>query len=248
MAKMGKYLYCFINEKNNVTFGTSELGGLNAPVYGIQVRDISAVISDAPIIDYEPTRKSMLAHQRIIVKAMEKYAVVPVSFGTVADNKKDIETIINSYYDELFKALGYLKNRVELGLRVTWNKGYFNNDIENDEITKLKNKIAGKAENEVLKDKIYLGQLVERSILAKREEYLEKIYQPLENIAVEGKQNEKLAIKGVFNAYFLVEKERESEFDKKVEALAECYSGKLDFMYTGPWPPYNFININISLN
>lgn len=247
MAKMGKYLYCFIREKGNMAFGNSEIGGLNAPVYNISVKDLSAVVSDAPIIDYDPSRKNLLGHQKVISRVMQSYHVVPVSFGTVSANKSDVEGLLVSYYDEIEAYLEKLKDKVELGLKVTWDKAYFNTDIEDEEITSLKNSLMGKPEEEILTDKIHLGQLVEKSILSKRDRYQEEIYSPLDSMAVESKLNEKLAVKTVFNAYFLVEKSREAEFDSKVESLAEKYAGKLEFMYTGPWPPYNFVNLNISL-
>jgi hypothetical protein len=246
MALMGKYIYCFIKEKEKVSLGNSNLGNLNAPVYTIPYKEISAVVSDAPIVEYDPTRKNILAYEKIIVKVMNKYTILPVAFGTVANNKKDVENIINDNYNRFHDLIDFFKDKMEVGLTITWSKDYFNEDIESDEIKKLKKIVDGKDENKVLNEKTQLGKLVQESIFSKREEYNQSIYNPLKQLSVDSNIKEKLPIKTVLNAYFLIEKAKVANFDKNVEALADLYKDKLVFNYTGPWPPYNFVDINVN--
>jgi len=248
VATIGKYIYCFIKEKETVTFGNSTISSLNAPVYTITCKNISAVVSDAPIIDYDPTRKKILSHQAIVNKVMEKYTIIPVAFGTVANKRKNVETIINAYYEEFDELLENFKDKMEVGLRITWDKDYFNTDIESDEIRRLKEMVSGKEEKRVLEEKIQLGRLVEAEIIVKRKEYENNIYKVLKDLSVNSKLKDKIPIKTVFNAYFLIEKSMEAVFDKEVGALAEVFKNKLTFNYTGPWPPYNFVDINIDMN
>lgn len=248
MALMGKYIYCFVKESEKITFGSSMIGNLNAPVYTIPYKDISAVVSDAPIIDYDPTRKNILAHQGVINKVIDKYTIIPVAFGTVSNNKKEIENIIDSKYANFIRLVDYFKDKIELGLKIIWEKDYFNEDIETEKIKKLKKVVSGEKEEKVLNEKIELGRLVEASILNKREEYNNKIYGALEKISFESKLKEKVPIKTVFSAYFLVQKSKEVEFDKAVERLADLYKNKLILNYTGPWPPYNFIDVSINID
>jgi len=47
------------------------------------------------------------------------------------------------------------------------------------------------------------------------------------------------------NAAFLVDKGREKEFDNIMDDLSEEYKNRVKFMYVGPLPVYNFINIVI---
>ena len=53
--------------------------------------------------------------------------------------------------------------------------------------------------------------------------------------------------KMIMNAAFLIELERESEFDAAVNRIAKNFGDRLNFKYTGPWPPYNFVNIRLKL-
>jgi hypothetical protein len=43
-----------------------------------------------------------------------------------------------------------------------------------------------------------------------------------------------------------VSRDREAEFDARVRAIGARLD-KLTFKYTGPWPPYNFVNIRLKL-
>ena len=38
----------------------------------------------------------------------------------------------------------------------------------------------------------------------------------------------------------------EQAFDSRVKEIGQQYE-KLTFKYTGPWPPYNFVNIRLKL-
>jgi hypothetical protein len=51
----------------------------------------------------------------------------------------------------------------------------------------------------------------------------------------------------ILNAAFLVGREREKEFDEAVKGISRKYEDLLTFKYTGPWPPYNFVNIKLKL-
>jgi len=50
----------------------------------------------------------------------------------------------------------------------------------------------------------------------------------------------------IMNAAFLVSREMEQAFDARVKEIGQQYD-KLTFKYTGPWPPYNFVNIRLKL-
>jgi len=43
-----------------------------------------------------------------------------------------------------------------------------------------------------------------------------------------------------------VAREMEDAFDVRVKEIGQLYD-KLTFKYTGPWPPYNFVNIRLKL-
>ena len=50
----------------------------------------------------------------------------------------------------------------------------------------------------------------------------------------------------IMNSAFLVSRDQEADFDARVQTLGAKYD-KLTFRYTGPWPPYTFVNIRLKL-
>ncbi len=64
-------------------------------------------------------------------------------------------------------------------------------------------------------------------------------------MAVETKANNIYWELMIINAAFLVEKQREVEFDQKVQALDIKYGDKIKFKYVGTLPPFNFVNLAI---
>lgn len=248
MSMPGKYIYCFIKERESINICSSSFANIISPVYTLPYHDISAVVSNTDVYEFDPTRKNIINHQKIITKVMENYTVVPVAFGTVSNNKKDIEYILENNYDKLLKQLEMLEGKSEVGLKITWNDDFFNQDIEDNEIKALKKKVSGKEEEEVLYDKIQLGKLVQAEIEKRKQEYSEKIYEPLSKFAVDSKVKEGIPIKTILVAYFLVNNSDSENFDNEVEKLSQAYSNKLVFSYTGPWPPYNFVDIRINLD
>ncbi len=49
----------------------------------------------------------------------------------------------------------------------------------------------------------------------------------------------------IINAAFLVENDREQEFDRNVNEIAETDGDKIKFKYVGTVPPFNFVNLAI---
>jgi len=64
---------------------------------------------------------------------------------------------------------------------------------------------------------------------------------------VASRDNKPIGDKMIMNAAFLLEREKEVEFDKTVNQIAKRFENLLSFRYSGPWPPYNFVNIRLKL-
>ncbi len=66
----------------------------------------------------------------------------------------------------------------------------------------------------------------------------------LKKLASQSKELKLFSERLVFNASFLVDRNKTDEFSFEVERLGSKYSN-LKIQYSGPWPPYNFVDINI---
>jgi hypothetical protein len=82
---------------------------------------------------------------------------------------------------------------------------------------------------------------------ARSERYVSEIFEALRNVSVASRSNKPIGDRMIMNAAFLVERDRERDFDEKVRDISRKYEDLLTFKYTGPWPPYNFVNIKLKL-
>ena len=92
-----------------------------------------------------------------------------------------------------------------------------------------------------------LGRMIDKALAEGSIGYVREIYEALRGVCVASRDNQPIGDKMIMNAAFLVERDREPEFDEAVNTIAKKYGQRLKFKYTGPWPPYNFVNIRLKL-
>jgi hypothetical protein len=92
-----------------------------------------------------------------------------------------------------------------------------------------------------------LGRLVEAALEEAGNEYVRDVHEALRPAAVASRSNKPIGDRMILNAAFLVERDREKAFDETVKEISHRYGELLTFKYTGPWPPYNFVNIKLKL-
>jgi hypothetical protein len=90
------------------------------------------------------------------------------------------------------------------------------------------------------------GRAIDAALQARSERYVAEILDRLRSVAVASRINKPIGDKMIMNAAFLVSRDLENAFDAGVKSIASAHD-KLTFKYTGPWPPYNFVNIRLKL-
>jgi hypothetical protein len=243
----GRYVYCIIRSSSPLTFGPIGIGGDPTEVYTVNWRDLAAVMSDSPHGVQDPTRENVLAHQRVNETVMQEHTVLPMSFGTVFKTKDDILEFLRSAYDAFADVLNKMENKLEFGLKVLWDRDAVLQEIEqeDDDIRRLKSEIASQKGSTYFARMQY-GRLVDAALQARSERYVAEIFAALRGVAVAARSNKPIGDRMIMNAAFLVSRAEEPAFDARVKELGVTYD-KLTFKYTGPWPPYNFVNIRLKL-
>jgi hypothetical protein len=78
----------------------------------------------------------------------------------------------------------------------------------------------------------------------KMDEYKLDYMENLNKIAADSKELKLFSDRLVLNEAFLVDRDKIDEFSSEVEQLGDKF-GYLKTQYSGPWPPYNFVDIHI---
>jgi gas vesicle protein len=245
----GKYVYCIIESSTPRSFGRMGIGNRLDEVYTIHYRELAAVASDTPLVVYDPTRENALCHERVQEVVMMEHTVIPMSFGCVFRTEDDIVEFLKDTYDALTDVLHRMRDKIEFGLKVNWDTERVMEEIEqeHEEIYRLKQEILNNQQSSTYFARMQLGRLVERALGEKSADFVRNIYDRLRDSAIASRANKVIGDKMILNAAFLVERENASAFDRCVQEIAQRYEGKLTFRYTGPWPPYNFVNVRVKL-
>ena len=248
MEQEGKYIYCIIGTKQDRDFGPIGIGGRDDKVNTIGADDLAMVISSHPLTKLVVNRENILAHEKVIEEVMKEYTVLPVRFCTIASSTDEIRSLLFKRYREFKNLLRDMDHKVELGVKGLWKDmdGIFKEIAEEDkEIKKIKRRLKKDAEQKDIQAKVELGKLVETALKNKKDGEAEKIVDALKASAFDYKLNNTIGDEMFINASFLVSKGREKEFDNIMEELGETHKDRMKFLYVGPLPPYNFVNITI---
>jgi hypothetical protein len=245
----GTYVYGIIEAVEPANFGRTGLGGGGEQVYTVHHGDIAAVVSKTTQSIFDPTRENALAHEHVIESVMKSHTIIPMSFGTVFRTDDDIREVLKSIYNSLQDVLKQMAGKFEFGVKVTWDRDQIVEELKRDdeEIHRFHIELTKKHLQSTYFARMQLGRMIDKALGDRSADFVRRIYEALRPVCVASRDNKAIGDKMIMNAAFLIQREREEEFDAAVNRIAKKFGDRLNFKYTGPWPPYNFVNIRLKL-
>jgi hypothetical protein len=250
-TKEGKYIYGIIRNQGNIELGPIGIGKRGDSVYGISYRNICAIVSNSPVIQYEARRVNLTAHEVVLEEIMKQYPVLPVRFSTIADTGDDsgIRKILERDYTRLADMLDQIEGKKELGLKVIATEETIYPYIleKYEEIRTMKDKLIHLPADKTYYQRMKIGEMVEGALQKEKEYFKKCILDRLSPLATDIKINANYGERMLLNAAFLIRNETEPVFDEAVGELDLKFSNLLSFKYVGTLPPYNFVNLVINI-
>ena len=240
-----KYIFAIIQSRKEVNFGPIGFGG--GEVYTVHYKDLAAVVCDTDKNALNILKEG-LTHQKVNETVMERFTVIPFRFGMIPRDENDVKGFLTKYYVEFKKIFTKIEGKIETGLKAYLTEKFIEeklNEFRNSSQIRALNEKILRNPREAYQLKIELGKLVADSISRKGKNIAEEIYRTLSPLAVETRENEVLAHRMILNAAFLVEKQREAEFDKNVDLVGKKFEDRIQLKYVGPCPPYNFVVMEV---
>ena len=244
---MSLYVYCLGDELRAGSFeGVRGVGG--APVRVVEFGGVAAVVSEFEGETAEADAENVRAHNRVNAAALAHATPLPFRFGTLAGERR-LADYVSENEVVLLGALARVRGCVEMGVKIR-------DALEKAEGKRQK----AKDESEETAGEDALGGSARGGsgtafLLAKRREILgdESARLRAEELAawlasgVAGAARESAVRVNpsdaiVVRAAHLVERERVEEYRGRVRSLSEERRG-LQFLTSGPWPPYSFSDI-----
>ncbi|KPA16523.1 gas vesicle protein GvpFL [Candidatus Magnetomorum sp. HK-1] len=245
-STQANYLYAFVLSKEKLTFG---IKGIEASqVYVITKGKVSAIVSDVQNKKIRGQRKNIAAHHHVLLNIMAQTTPLPVVFGIISNDSKDIKDFLTKNQKYLLNRLNYLSGKVEMTLKVSLNisnifEYFINNNIE---LRQARDRVFKGNREPAPADKIEIGRLFNKLLDRERIRHTDTVEKELSDCCVEIKhlpcRNENLMI----NFACLIDKNQEKQFETSVFSAANHFDDSFSFDYNGPFIPHNFIDLDIS--
>ncbi|RYJ08481.1 GvpL/GvpF family gas vesicle protein [Halogeometricum borinquense] len=78
-----------------------------------------------------------------------------------------------------------------------------------------------------------------------RDEIQADVTDRLSEVSLNETENDLFSDRLIVNKSYLVEREHRDDFGAAIDAIEAAYDDELRVQYTGPWAPYNFVDIHI---
>jgi hypothetical protein len=270
MSKTGRYIYGVINSDTEEFFDLGQIVAFediypanrttevvnnskaSNHAYTICFSDIAAVVSDSEIFDCSHMPKVSLgrllvSHQQLIEKVMTKHTIIPMRLGTFANSDEEVREILAKGYRMIKDIFERAKDSIEIDVVATLNdlKSFLQEVSKEDEITQLKQSLLGKKGGVTIDDQMKVGVLVKRHLDKKKEMLANQIQTTLGEITQNLKAHDLMDDKMVLNTAFLLDKNKQKEFERELDELNDKFEDKLNFRCVGPLPPYSFYTLEV---
>jgi len=247
----GLYIYGIINS------GTRELKGNgwngDVSVYLVPYRDVAAVVSDEEIVDLAHMSKDLLArrlvdHQRVIEGVMNlKHTIIPMKLGTFTGNAAEVQEILARGYKTVAEVFYTVNDKLELDVVVTWPDlaSVLKSIGDEPDIREARQKLLANPRKITVEDQMRVGLMVKKALDARREKIDLKIRSELGAISRGVRGHELMDDRMIMNAAFLIERDRQAEFEQCLDRLNTETGETLHFRCVGPLPPYSFCTLEV---
>jgi len=243
----GLYLYGIIQDAEDPRWGL--FGIASAPgVHTICHRGLSAVVGPVLSEARESAQEKLLAHNHVLEEVMKTHSVLPLRVGTVASGETEVRAFLHKANSPLRDALKQIEGAVEFDVEVGWNGGEIFRLIEeqDEEIRKFKREAMAAGKPLQPEEHMAAGMMVADAIARQRGQFARVVEEGLQPWSERVSSLKDRTGQAVFNAAFLVRRERIKPFEEAIYRLGDQHGRVLKFRYAGPLPCYSFVHLHVT--
>ncbi|PIM69205.1 gas vesicle protein [Streptomyces sp. JV178] len=219
--------------------GMGGVGDPPRPVRILKEGELAAIVSDAPE-GLRPKRKDLLAHQNVLSEAGGGGSVLPMRFGSVAQDDAAVTGVLAERAEHYRERLGALDGKVEYNVKASHDEqGVLHRVMsENAELRALA-ETNRKAGGGTYEDRLRLGEMVATAVQHREAEDAAELQRALEAAATAVSVGPE-STGWLANVSYLVDRQSAEVFLAAVEQLRKSHP-HIELRVNGPLPPYSFV-------
>jgi hypothetical protein len=246
---MGKLIYAILSNKSDANKFNTHLSGITgitgAELAVVSFDQISAVVSNIGKTELITNQANAFTFGQVIETLDEQYTLLPMRFGSIMESTGSVLKMLEKNYPEFQNNLQKVENKNEFGLKIFCDTEKLKADLKMKSET-LKKPVSESKDSvfrEYVNQKLHTHRLEEMLL-----SYVDSIIKEFDGFLIQMNAVKKIkkmtSPTNIIDAVFLLEKDMKAELVRAVEDMQRKYPG-LNFILTGPWPPYNFVEITL---
>lgn len=227
-----------------------ELMGLNeSTLFTIYFEDILAVVSNIDKETLKINEANAFLFADIIEKLSQHFTVLPMRFGSLMETRDAVCEMLERNYPAFKLNLAKVQDSSEFGMKIVLKDENMDAFSSAHETVIIEDKIVSEPIEPMSVFKEYVQQKLmehrrEEKLINYIESLIASINQSISPLTIFSKFKKIVRGSYLMDAVFLVEKKQRMELMKFVEKFQKDHP-ELNFIVTGPWPPYSFVDITI---
>jgi hypothetical protein len=208
------YVYAIVDGKVRQKVACSGMGARNDEVFGVPFKDVSAIVSLTPFVEYDPTEENTLAHEEVIQALLQEgLTVAPMRFCTIVASHRDLQRMLHSGYLLFKKNLLKVREKDEFDVKVFLD------------VQKLQTEVG------------------KQNLIPRSQQIAARLYDELQTVTKDGVLSDQVTQEMILNASFLVHRKEREVFHSIIVSFDKQYTDTLKIRISGPTAPYNFVSM-----
>jgi len=250
----GRYIYCITDGRQNISLGN--IGIEKAEVYTISFCNLLAVVHNCEAKAYYSEDEDavinwIIIHQQVVDEAWKRFGTaLPITFNTIIKgNTEDVRAWLKQEYESLCKNIRRFRGKAEYGIQVFWDIDMIAGRVVDRDtgLKGLQREMQSKTTGVAYMYKQKFEKRLKEEIEVEAELCFKKLYEQIkahvEDIFVEKVKRKEGNTQMLMNLSCLVPKDSRSYVGEELKKISSING--LSVRFTGPWPPYSFVGLDM---
>ncbi|MEI6276428.1 MAG: GvpL/GvpF family gas vesicle protein [Prolixibacteraceae bacterium] len=215
----------------------------------IAFQEIAAVVSRTNRADLANVKSEAIAFAQVVENISTIFTLLPMRYGSLMDSEEAVVGMLENNYSDIDQNLRKVENKHEFGLKVMCDteKLKINLQSRSESVGKPLQKSDPESEDSVFREYInrkLSTHRIEEMVLHYVDAIIAEFSGFLIFLEADKKIKKMTTATTIIDAVFLLKKDNKQGLVKAIHEMQNKYP-EMNFILTGPWPPYSFIDVNL---